>query len=63
MKDLFGVAKVLKNGGESKIKELPPVSQLQLRPEHRDRYRLCVRCDVCVVVVCVCDMCVMCVLW
>ena len=37
MKDLFGISKSLKNGEPSKVKEIPPVRDLQLSPIHRDR--------------------------
>ena len=38
MKELFGVPKVLKDGSLSKIKELPPIYELQTNPDTREKW-------------------------
>ena len=38
MIELFGVGRTLKNGLMSKIRDLPPVEELQKNPEHRDKW-------------------------
>lgn len=38
MKELFGVPKLLKDGSPSKIKELPPIDDLQTNPNTRDKW-------------------------
>jgi len=38
MKDIFGVAKLKKDGTEGKVKDLPPVRELQQNPIHRPKW-------------------------
>jgi hypothetical protein len=38
MKELFGKGKLRKDGTESRVKELPPMTELQTLPEHRDNW-------------------------
>lgn len=38
MKELFGVGKILKDGSASKVKTLPPIRDLQVMPEFRDKW-------------------------
>lgn len=38
MKELFGVAKKLKDGSDSKIKDLPEIRELQLNPVYRENW-------------------------
>ena len=38
MRELFGVSRVLKSGTEGKIKDLPPIRELQLSPQHRQKW-------------------------